>query len=328
MLAAAAAVAALAGVALAVPVPVRTFFFEENLHQIAPGVYRSAQPSAAELEAMIEKLGLRTVVNLRGERGGRAWLEAERAVAAAHGLAHHSVRFSADRMPPSQRLREVVRLLDTEPRPLLLHCQGGVERSGLVGAVAVLLAGGDLEAARAEFAPTRGYVGFIALSDLPLVIDAYAAWLDGRGEAHTPDRFRHWVDGVYAPYFYRAQIEPLDGAGALRAGHEEVLRFRVTNRSTEAIPFRASRERGVHLGAVLRPAAGGEPERIDLRSGFVDLELAPGASTELELPLPPLAPGRWELHVDLVDEQVKWFADMGSEPLSLALDVRPPGGTG
>ena len=66
----------------------------------------------------------------------------------------------------------------------------------------------------------------------------------------------------------------------------------------------------------------GDADRTELRAGFVDLELAPGAATELTLPLPPIAePGRYELEVDLVDEGVKWFQHFGSQPLTLSIEV-------
>lgn len=311
--------------ALAAPGPVNRFFFDENLIAIVPGgVYRSGQPSGPELDEFIDRLGLRTVLNLRGERGGSEWLAEEREISAAHGVEHHTVRLSAKNMPPSQRLREIVEILDSAPRPLLLHCQGGVERSGLIGAVAVLLEGGDLDAARAQFAPSKGFIAFISRSEVPRVIDQYEGWLAARGEPHTPDLFRAWVAGEYHPYFYRARIAPVGAPTALPAGREGALRVRVTNDSLETIPFRASRDRGVHVGGMLRPAAGTAGDPIELRDGFVDLDLRPGESHEFELALPPLPPGVWSLEVDLVDEHVKWFGAMGSEPLSLALEVAAP----
>src|SRR5690606_6151821 len=171
--------------ALAAPGPLHRFFFDENLMAVVPGgVYRSAQPSGSELDAFIDRLGLRSVLNLRGERGGSEWLAEERAVSRARGVEHYTVRLSAKDLPPAQRLREIVAILDGAPRPLLLHCQGGVERSGLVGAVAVLLEGGDLAAARAQFAPSKGFISWISRSELPRLLDRYEAWLAERGEGH------------------------------------------------------------------------------------------------------------------------------------------------
>lgn len=315
-----AAVAAL----LLVPGPVNRFFFDENLIEVVPGwIYRSAQPSGPEMDAFIQRLGLRSVLNLRGERGGSAWLAEERAVTDARGVEHHTVRLSAKRMPPSPRLREIVAVLDTAPRPLLFHCEGGVERSGLVGAVAVLLDGGDLADARDQFAYSKGFVPWISRSEVPRVLDDYEAWLAARGRAHEPDAFRAWIAEEYHPYFYRAHIAPVAAPARLDAGQKHALRVRVTNESREPIPFRASHERGVHLGGLLRPVADPAAEPIELRGGFVDLDLAPGASHEFELKLPPLAPGDWSLHVDLVDEGVKWFEAMGSRPVPIAIEVGP-----
>lgn len=317
-------VTAIACFALFAPGPVHRFFFDENLIEIVPGaVYRSAQPSGPEMDEFITRLGLRSVLNLRGERGGSEWLREERAVTAARGVEHHTVRLSAKRMPPANRLREIVQVLDSAPRPLLFHCEGGVERSGLIGAVAVLLDGGDLAAARHQFAPSKGFIPWISRSEVPRVIDDYEAWLTARGEPHTPDRFRAWVASEYHPYFYRASIAPVGTLGKLPPNRESSVRVRVTNQSREVIRFRSTRDRGVHVGARLRPAGDPDADPLELREGFVDLDLAPGATHEFEIFLPPLAPGSWNLVVDLVDEGVKWFEAMGSQPLSLPLEVAP-----
>ncbi len=310
------------GIALAMPSPLNRFFLDENLLEVVPDeIWRSAQPSGPEMDEFISRLDLRSVLNLRGERGGSAWLKEERAVTDARGVELHTVRLSAKDMPPAQRLRRIVEVLDTAPRPLLFHCKGGVERSGLVGAVAVLLHGGSLEQARAEFAPSKGYIQFLSGSKLPRVLDDYESWLTLRRETHSPDRFRAWVATDYHPSFYRAGIAPTGGLAKLVPGTENTLRFRVTNRSLRPIPFRATRNQGVHLGATLRAAGADEADSLELRDGFVDLDLAPGASHEFELVLPPLEPGSFTLDVDLVDEGLKWFGDMGSTPLSMRLEV-------
>jgi len=324
----AAALGALAvgfAVALAVPGPLHTYFLESNLMPVLEGqVYRSAQPEPDDLARWIQTLGLRSILNLRGELGNRR-LREERHVAASLGVAHYDIHLDADRMPPAPLLREVVEVLDHAPRPLLLHCKGGVERSGLVGAVTVLLAGGDLDTARHQFDVSKGFVPFIANSDLPRVIDEYAAWLAAQGAETTPERFRTWVKDVYAPGFYRAVIEPLDVPAAIEPGAPRLLHFRVTNESLEPIPFGREGGRGVHLGARLEPPPGSAASPVELRGLAVDLQLASGASAELALPLPGLdGAGAWRLDVDLVDEGVKWFAAMGSRPLVLPLVVRAP----
>jgi protein tyrosine phosphatase (PTP) superfamily phosphohydrolase (DUF442 family) len=307
---------------IAIGGPLRSYVFESNLHPVIAGaVYRSAQPSGAHLEEWIRTLSLRTVVNLRGEKSNddRRWLREEVAAAERAGIEHVSIRMSSDDLPPAPTLRKLVETLDTAPRPLLLHCAAGAERSSLASAVAVLLDGGDLAAARAQFALDKGFVRWLN-PRLPRVLDLYETWLAEQGRPATPDAFRTWVAREYVPYFYGAHIEALDAPVPLASNVPTELRFRVTNTSREPIPFRSERDRGVHLGAHLVSADGAV--RRELRGGFVDLALAPGASVDLALVVPALAePGPWRLQVDLVDEGVKWFGALGSLPLVLPIEV-------
>ncbi len=312
--------ASIATIGLAVAGPLRSLVFESNLHTVVAGqIYRSAQPSGADIDRWARELRLRSVVNLRGAKtqDDRRWLAEERDATSRNGIEHVSLRMSSDDIPPAQTLRELVHILDTAARPLLVHCRAGAERSGLASAVAVLLNGGDLAAAHAEFALDKGFV-YLVNPRLPRVLDAYEQWL--AGQPTTPERFRTWATTEYAPYFYRARIESIDAPARIAAAATTELRVRVTNTSRQAIPFRAARDSGVHLGAYLRAAGGAAP--IEMRAGLVDLELAPGATTELTLPLPPIpAPGRYDIEVDLVDEGVKWFQALGSQPLFLQVEV-------
>ena len=141
---------------------------------ISHEVYRSAQPSPAALERWIRELGLRTVINLRGERDN-PWFKAEHAVAEAHTVDFYSLQLSSGSMPHRKALQQLVYHLDTARRPLLLHCAKGIERSGIASAVAVLLAGGDVMEARKQFSLNYGFVP--VLYDHPKMLDDYDQWL-------------------------------------------------------------------------------------------------------------------------------------------------------
>lgn len=297
--------------------PLVRLLFERNFQPVIPGeVYRSAQPARRDLERW-SPYAFRSIVNLRGNTRGRPWYLAETAFARERGIAHDTVRLNADRLPGRQTLVRLIELIDDAPRPLLLHCQGGVERSGLAGAVTVLLADHGIERAREEFDADRGYLQFFAQSDLPHVLDLYEAWLGEHSVSHTADRFRTWAQEVYAPYFYLAAFEVI--------GEPQDLRIRVTNRSREAIPLRSG-PRGVRLGARLYES-GQDTPLDEIRAPTPDRDLAPGEVVELSLPQPQgIAPGqRYRLHIDLVNEGVKWFAQMGAPALVVDWPARTKG---
>jgi protein tyrosine phosphatase (PTP) superfamily phosphohydrolase (DUF442 family) len=303
--------------------------FHGNFHTVIPNeVYRSSQLSPKVLERRIRELSLRSVINLRTNEKTRSWFKGEHGVAEAHGVDLHLIRLSVF-MPPRGTLQELVHLLNTARRPLLLHCERGVERSGIASAVAVLLSGRNIAEARKQFGLTYGFVPLICQPDLLKVLDDYGQWLAVRGWAHTPERFRRWVENDYVPYFYRARLEPLDVPVSIVRGTGVLMRFRATNTSPQPWRLRSDPNRGVHLGAKVRLFEPNVKEEFELRGGFRNLTVAPGESVVLEIEIPAtLESGRYKFFVDLVDERVKWFSDMGSEPITFEFRVEDSGTLG
>jgi protein tyrosine phosphatase (PTP) superfamily phosphohydrolase (DUF442 family) len=304
----------------------RGLLFHGNFHTVIPNeVYRSAQLSPKALERRIRELSLRSVINLRTNEKTRSWLKDEQELADVHGVDLHLIRLSVF-MPPRGTLQRLIHLVNTAKRPLLLHCEMGVERSGIASAIAVLLSGRNIVEARKQFSITYGFVPLICHPDLPRVLDDYEHWLAVWGWSHTPERFRRWVEDSYVPYFYRARLDPLDVPAAIVRGSGVLMRFRATNTSPQPWRFRSDPKKGIHLGArvqLIEPNVGRE---IELRGRLLDLTVGPGEAVTLELEVPPLfESGRYQFLVDLVDEHVKWFFEMGSDPITFELRVEDSG---
>src|SRR5262245_43374218 len=71
-----------------------------NLHTIGPGqVYRCAQPSPECLAHAVERLGIRTVINLRGCCNPFDWYLAESRATQALSICQEDVCLSAGRLP-------------------------------------------------------------------------------------------------------------------------------------------------------------------------------------------------------------------------------------
>lgn len=126
-----------------------------NFHAIQEGkAYRSAQPSGPALESIINDYGVKTVVNLRGEHPGDAWYDEEAAVCRNRGVTLVSHAMSAGALPKPAVLRDLSKTLQTAEGPILIHCQGGADRSGAAAAMyRILVLGHDKTAAASELSP-------------------------------------------------------------------------------------------------------------------------------------------------------------------------------
>jgi protein tyrosine phosphatase (PTP) superfamily phosphohydrolase (DUF442 family) len=106
-----------------------------NIHAVTPGVvYRSAQLNGQELADTLKKYHIRSVINLRGD-SDEAWYKDEIKVTAAQGVRHYDLGMWAKQQPNAKTITRMFEILRTAPRPLLIHCNSGSDRTGLVAAV-------------------------------------------------------------------------------------------------------------------------------------------------------------------------------------------------
>lgn len=140
--------------------------YRGNFHTVVAGeLYRSAQPSPMALKEWTRQYGIRSVVNLRGESDAD-WYRDEVATARDLGLKQVNFRMSASERMTPERARELLALLDTLPRPILIHCKAGADRTGLASALWLAQRGGSEAASEAQISFHYGHVS------LPLT----AAW--------------------------------------------------------------------------------------------------------------------------------------------------------
>lgn len=107
-----------------------------NVRTVVPGrVYRSAQLTGGTLRDVLEKDRIRTVINLRGGTTRDAWYRSELAECESLGVRHVDIPMSAIHLPPPEELHRLLAAFDQMPYPILFHCQGGSDRSGLTGTI-------------------------------------------------------------------------------------------------------------------------------------------------------------------------------------------------
>jgi protein tyrosine/serine phosphatase len=137
-----------------------------NFHEVVPGkVYRSAQLDAAQIDHYVQRYGIRSILNLRGAKAESAWYREETAAAARLGVRHVDFRISAARELADADIKRLRALYRDLPKPILVHCKAGADRSGLAAAIFLFDHGGDRATAAAQISIRYGHVGIPYLSE-------------------------------------------------------------------------------------------------------------------------------------------------------------------
>jgi protein tyrosine phosphatase (PTP) superfamily phosphohydrolase (DUF442 family) len=111
-------------------------FATHNEDVVLPGeLYRSAQLDTPDLVKMIKANGIKTVINLRGKNAQAGWYIEETATCRELGVAHVDVRWSAQHLPPPAEVNKLLEAYRDMPRPILLHCRSGSDRTGLASSI-------------------------------------------------------------------------------------------------------------------------------------------------------------------------------------------------
>ncbi|MEM8771461.1 MAG: protein tyrosine phosphatase [Pseudomonadota bacterium] len=171
-----------------------------NSHEVVPGVlWRTYQPSPKDLEAWKER-GIRTVVNLRGDKpSGFLFLEEE--ACARLGLAHVPFRAWSREAPPKEFLYKARSIFEDIEYPALIHCKSGADRAGLVATLFLFFRqGAPLDKAREQLSFRYGHVKHGKTGVIDAALNAYIDYarindiaLDDVGA------FFRWVDSDYNP---------------------------------------------------------------------------------------------------------------------------------
>ncbi|MCD6394086.1 MAG: tyrosine-protein phosphatase [Planctomycetes bacterium] len=212
-----------------------------NLHEIIPGqVYRSAQPSPADLTGWIGRYDLKTVVNLRGV-STKPFYEDEKKALDAAGVKMIDISLTSARMVEIFKLKRLIEVLETAERPILLHCRDGIERTGVASVLAMMAIGSkDYASARDQLSLKYLYGGSMNRGLMEMLVE-YERYCAGKGiETAGWKQFRHWAVNEYYPCYFRIDMTA-PGKVSARLGESVKIPVTITNRSGRAIP--ASDER-------------------------------------------------------------------------------------
>ncbi|WP_295045052.1 dual specificity protein phosphatase family protein [uncultured Paracoccus sp.] len=132
-----------------------------NFHEVSRGqVYRAAQMDGQALARWKREYGIASVLNLRGKNAGADWYETELALTRHLGIQHIDFRMSASKELDQAQVMALIAVMKAAPKPLLIHCMGGADRTGLASALYVAgIEGRGEDAAEWQLSLAYGHVG-------------------------------------------------------------------------------------------------------------------------------------------------------------------------
>jgi protein tyrosine/serine phosphatase len=162
-----------------------------NRHRLSAQAWRSSQPAPHDIR-MLARRGVKTIVNLRGDRDcGSYRLEIQACGKYGIRLVDFSVK---SRQAPAKRVfHEAKALFDSIEYPMLLHCKSGADRAGLMSVLYMILKENvPVEEAKRQLSLRFGHIRQADTGVLDFVFDSYLAH-----NKLEPMAFLDWVDAHY-----------------------------------------------------------------------------------------------------------------------------------
>ena len=161
-----------------------------------------AQAWAGGVGPFLQKRGIKALINLRGRNDDLSWWRNETKAAQLRGIAHLDAMLDSRKLPTRPMLARLIEAFDSAPRPFVLKCSGGQDRTSFAAALYLIHRSGwsAMEDARAQYARfpylhfpkkhqrwLKPFLDF-AVEDakgIPL-----AAWI---GERYTAEHLKDWL---------------------------------------------------------------------------------------------------------------------------------------
>jgi len=167
--------------------------FYLNRHRLGDSAWRSAQPAPHHIRALARQ-GVRTIVNLRGERlCGSYFLE--RAVCERHGITLVNFKIRSRAAPTWEQIEAARELFEGIQYPMLMHCKSGADRVGLMSVLYRLFREGVPIAEATRELSFR--FGHFRQADTGILDRFFERYLEDNRRQPMP--FLEWVEKVYDP---------------------------------------------------------------------------------------------------------------------------------
>jgi len=113
-------------------------YIYNNFHTVIKNeVYRSKQLNKKEFISYIKKYKIKSILNLRGYHPDTTWYKNEIESTKALKVKHYDYGMSALHYYDVDQINKIISIITNAPKPILIHCRAGSDRTGLISAVYV-----------------------------------------------------------------------------------------------------------------------------------------------------------------------------------------------
>lgn len=181
------------------------FIYKKNFYTVIPNtIYRSAQPELGDLLEWQKKYHIKSILNLRGleycndnQKAAQTYSHASKI-----GVNTKFLAISSKNMPIPEELMEIINYIEHSPKPLLIHCKHGVDRTSMISAVAKILDNQPIESALREMTAIRGFFPQRHQGILKEFLNEYKYWLSKTKQVSNKELFMNWLVDNYTYKFY------------------------------------------------------------------------------------------------------------------------------
>jgi len=113
------------------------FLLYGNFHKVDKDVYRSAQLFSHNLPYYIEKHKIKSILNLRKIRKAKnkSWYLDEVSIAKELDVVRYDYPIGDREEASMEEMEKIVQIIKDAPKPLLIHCKAGADRTSLAVAL-------------------------------------------------------------------------------------------------------------------------------------------------------------------------------------------------
>ena len=115
------------------------FLLYGNFHKVDKDLYRSAQLFSFNMPYYIEKHDIKSILNLRSIRTAKSkkksWYHDEVRISKEMGVVRYDYPIGDREETTMEDMSKIIQIIKDAPKPILVHCKAGADRTSLASAL-------------------------------------------------------------------------------------------------------------------------------------------------------------------------------------------------